>query len=143
MDSRIKKAGIHLILDTPKPSTDFQIMMDKTSLFAACLAILENAVDACISVKDRKKDMNIRIQVTATRTRTLFRIRDNGKGLDRNYQKEVFSLFYSDKGSKGTGLGLFIAQRSVKQHRGVIHIDSVPGEFTEFTIAIPKKISDI
>jgi PAS domain S-box-containing protein len=143
MDSRIKKAGINLILDTPKPSTDFQIMMDKTSLFAACLAILENAVDACISVKDWKKDLKIRIQVTSSRTQTLFRIRDNGKGLDRNYQKEVFSLFYSDKGSKGTGLGLFIAQRSVKQHRGVIHVDSVPEEFTEFTIAIPKKISDI
>ena len=55
----------------------------------------------------------------------------------------MFSLFYSDKGNKGTGLGLFIAQRSVKKHQGVIHIDSIPGEFTEFTIAIPKKTSEI
>ncbi|MCF8091946.1 MAG: response regulator [Desulfotignum sp.] len=143
MDPRIKKAGIELVLDIPKPSADIRVMMDRTLLFAACLAILENAVDACVSVRDRKKKLNIRIQAAFTQNQALFKIRDNGKGLDRNYQKEIFSLFYSDKGNKGTGLGLFIAQRSVKQHQGVIHIDSVPGEFTEFTIAIPKKTSDI
>jgi PAS domain S-box-containing protein len=143
MDPRIQAAGIELVLDTPEPCADFQVMMDKTVLFAACLAIFENAVDACISVKDRKKNLKIRIQVTETPHHTFFKIRDNGIGLDRKYEKEVFSLFYSDKGAKGTGLGLFIARRSVKQHQGVIHVDAMPGEFTEFTIAIPKKISDI
>jgi PAS domain S-box-containing protein len=143
MDPRMKKQNIALELDTPQPSNDVLVMMDRTVMFAACLAILENAVDACVSVKDRKKDLKIRIQVVFTGNQTLFKIRDNGKGLDRKYHKEVFSLFYSDKGNKGTGLGLFVAQRSVKQHQGIIHIDSVPKEFTEFTIAIPKKISDI
>jgi PAS domain S-box-containing protein len=143
MDPRIRKAGIELILDTPNPSTDFHVTMDKTVMFGACLAILENAVDACISVAHDRKKLTIRIQVAETPDQVLFKIRDNGKGLDREYRQKIFSLFYSDKGNKGTGLGLFIARRSVQLHQGEIHVDSVPGEFTEFTIAIPKKVSDI
>jgi signal transduction histidine kinase len=143
MDPRIRKAGIELILDTPDPSTDFHVTMDKTVMFGACLAILENAVDACISVAHDRKKLTIRIQVAETPDQVLFKIRDNGKGLDRQYRQKIFSLFYSDKGNKGTGLGLFIARRSVQLHQGEIQVDSVPGEFTEFTIAIPKKVSDI
>jgi PAS domain S-box-containing protein len=143
MDPRMKKEDIGLELGIPRPSSDVLVIMDRTVMFAACLAVLENAVDACVSVKNKKNDLKIRIQVDFTRNQTLFKIRDNGKGLDRKYHKEVFSLFYSDKGNKGTGLGLFIAQSSVKKHQGVIHIDSIPGEFTEFTIAIPKKTSEI
>ena len=139
MDSRIQKAGIELILDTPKPSSDFYVMMDKTMFFGACLAILENAVDACVSVKNDRKKLTIQIQVTDMPHQVLFKFRDNGKGLDKEYRQKIFSLFYSDKGNKGTGLGLFIARRSVQQHQGEIHVDSVPGQFTEFTIAIPKK----
>ncbi|MCF8076976.1 MAG: response regulator [Desulfotignum sp.] len=143
MDPRIQKAGIDLILDIPSPSTDFDVMMDKTMLFGACLAILENAVDACISVKGVRKKLEIQIQVVETLRQVVFKIRDNGKGLDKRYRQRIFSLFYSDKGNKGTGLGLFVARRSVQQHQGEIQVDSEPGKFTEFTIAIPKKTSDI
>ncbi len=143
VDPRIQKAGIELILDTPKPSTGFYVMMDKTMLFGACLAILENAVDACIRVKNDRENLTIQIQVMETSHQVLFTFKDNGNGLDKEYREKIFSLFYSDKGNKGTGLGLFIARRSVQQHQGEIHVDSVPGKFTEFTIAIPKKTSDI
>jgi PAS domain S-box-containing protein len=118
-------------------------MMDKTMLFGACLAILENAVDACISVKADRKNLEIQVQVVETLRQVVFKIRDNGKGLDKRYRQKIFSLFYSDKGNKGTGLGLFVARRSVQQHQGEIQVDSEPGKFTEFTIAIPKKTSDI
>lgn len=143
VDPRIRKAGIELILETPGPGNDFHVKMDKMMMFGACLAILENAVDACISVAHDRKKLNILIQVVQTPDQVQFKIRDNGKGLDRQYRQKIFSLFYSDKGNKGTGLGLFIARRSVQLHQGEIHVDSVPGEFTEFTIAIPKKASDI
>jgi len=123
----------------PKPNSDAAVWIDKTVFFAALLAIFENAVDACVAVKELRDKLEIKISVELKDKETLFRIRDNGKGLARKYQKEVFSLFYSDKGNKGTGLGLFIAQRSVKQHKGVIKINSVPGQYTEFTVAIPVR----
>ncbi len=143
LDPKMKKAGIVLTLNIPKPGT--QISMDKTILLPAFLAILENAIDACVAVKKIKKHLEIKIDVILTENlmdnsmdnRIEFKIRDNGKGLARAFQEEVFSLFYSDKGNKGTGLGLFIAQRAVKQHKGIIKVDSNPGEYTEFTISLP------
>lgn len=137
MAPKMKKAGISLVQDTPKPKIEANIRVDKTVLFAALLAIFENAVDACVAVKDIREKLEIKISVELKEKETIFRIRDNGKGLARKYRKEVFSLFYSDKGDKGTGLGLFIAQRSVKQHNGVIKINSIPGRYTEFSIIIP------
>lgn len=137
MAPKMKKAGIFLFQDTPKSNSDEAIYVDKTVFFAALLAIFENAVDACIAVKDIKDKLEIKVSVALKEKEAIFKIRDNGKGLARKYQKEIFSLFHSDKGNKGTGLGLFIAQRSVKQHNGVIKINSIPGQYTEFTITIP------
>ena len=67
-----------------------------------------------------------------------FRIRDNGMGIERSHQEKMFSLFFSSKGSKGTGLGLYIANEVVKQHGGHILVDSTPGLGTEFCIALPR-----
>ena len=125
-----------VVQDTPKPNSDAAVWIDKTVFFAALLAIFENAVDACVAVKGVREKLEIKISVELKDKETLFKIRDNGKGLARKYQKEVFLLFYSDK---GTGLGLFIAQRSVKQHKGVIKINSIPGQYTEFTVAITAR----
>ncbi|MBU0969236.1 MAG: response regulator [Proteobacteria bacterium] len=135
LDPKMKKAGIVLTLNIPHPGT--QIFVDRNVLLPAFLAILENAIDACVAVKQTQKHLEIKIEALLTDTRIEFKIRDNGKGLARAFQEEVFSLFYSDKGNKGTGLGLFIAQRAVKQHKGIIRVDSIPGEFTEFTISLP------
>ncbi len=100
VEHRIRKEDIDLILDTPTPNTDFDVMMDKTMLFGACLAILENAVDACVSVKNDREILTIQIQVTNMSQQVVFKFRDNGKGLDREYRQKIFSLFFSDKGKK-------------------------------------------
>lgn len=135
LDAKMKKFGIVLILNIPKPGTE--IPMDKPILLPAFLAILENAIDACVAVKEVRKQLEIKIEVILEKNFMVFKIRDNGKGFSKDFQKEVFSLFHSDKGNKGTGLGLFIAQRAVKQHKGTIHVDSMPGKYTEFTISLP------
>jgi len=140
LDPKMKKAGIVLSLNIPPPGTE--IPMDKSVLLPAFLAILENAIDACAAVKKIKKQLEIKIDVVLTKNMGQFKIRDNGKGLARAFQEEVFSLFYSDKGNKGTGLGLFIARRAVKKHNGRIRIDSKPGEYTEFTISFPFHLSE-
>ncbi len=134
---KMKSLDIELELDIPKPNAGLAAPMDPTVMFAALLAILENAVDACASVAGKRDRLVIAIHASTDDGATRFCIRDNGTGLSRSYRKEVFSLFYSKKGQKGTGLGLFIAHRSVKQHNGEIRIDSIPGEFTEFSITLP------
>ncbi|MBU0465480.1 MAG: HAMP domain-containing histidine kinase, partial [Proteobacteria bacterium] len=69
----------------------------------------------------------------------IFSIKDNGKGIDENKKDKIFNLFFSDKGNKGTGLGLFIASRSIKQHGGTITINSQLNKYTEFIVTLPLK----
>jgi signal transduction histidine kinase len=60
--------------------------------------------------------------------------------MDRETRENLFTLFFSSKGSKGTGLGLFIADKIVAQHGGKIMVESKPGHGSTFTVTIPDKI---
>lgn len=112
--------------------------IDPEVISAGLVNILENAVDACI--EDEGKDRHIvSFLIEGGKDNVSFIIRDNGPGMDRSTQEKMFSLFFSSKGSKGTGLGLYIASDVVHQHGGQIHVDSTPGEGTEFRVVLPRK----
>ncbi len=66
-----------------------------------------------------------------------FEVEDNGIGMDRETRDKVFSLFFSSKGLKGTGLGLFISNKIVDKHGGEIDVDSEPGRGTRFVVRLP------
>ncbi len=118
------------------PKNNIYLHIDKTAIIAALRCILENAVDACLS---KIKGAQIRFSVQIKTPYIIFVIRDNGKGLELHKKDKIFDLFYSDKGNKGTGLGLFIALRSIKQHSGTITVDSQLGKYTELTVTLPLK----
>jgi signal transduction histidine kinase len=67
-----------------------------------------------------------------------FEVEDNGIGMDRETQEKVFSLFFSSKGSEGTGLGLFVANKIAAAHGGNIQVESRVDEGTRFIVTIPK-----
>jgi signal transduction histidine kinase len=64
-------------------------------------------------------------------------VEDNGIGMDRETREKAFSLFFSSKGLKGTGLGLFISNKIVDKHGGDIRVDSEQGRGTRFVIRLP------
>jgi two-component system, NtrC family, sensor kinase len=68
------------------------------------------------------------------------RIRDNGTGIPPEVRGRLFNPFFTTKpAGEGTGLGLSISHDIiVKQHGGSIEVDTQPGEFTEFTIILPR-----
>jgi two-component system NtrC family sensor kinase len=68
------------------------------------------------------------------------RIRDNGTGIPPDVKEKMFNPFFTTKpAGEGTGLGLSICHDIiVKQHGGSIEVDTQPGEFTEFTIILPR-----
>jgi PAS domain S-box-containing protein len=70
------------------------------------------------------------------------RIRDNGTGISAEIRDKLFQPFFTTKPTgEGTGLGLSISWDIVtQQHGGTIEVDSVSGEFTEFTIRLPRTI---
>lgn len=69
-------------------------------------------------------------------------IRDTGVGIPSSDQPHIFEKFYRVRGEhvidiKGTGLGLAIAKGIVEKHNGRIWLDSVLGEGSTFTVALP------
>ena len=68
------------------------------------------------------------------------RIRDNGIGIPPEVKEKMFNPFFTTKpAGEGTGLGLSMSHDIiVKQHGGIIDVDSEPGHFTEFRIVLPR-----
>ncbi len=68
------------------------------------------------------------------------KVRDNGIGIPAEIRDKLFQPFFTTKPTgEGTGLGLSISYDIVtQQHGGTISVDSRKGEFTEFTIRLPR-----
>jgi two-component system NtrC family sensor kinase len=68
------------------------------------------------------------------------RVRDNGTGIPPELRNKLFQPFFTTKPTgEGTGLGLSISYDIItQQHGGTIEVDSMFGEFTEFTIRLPR-----
>jgi two-component system, NtrC family, sensor kinase len=68
------------------------------------------------------------------------RIRDNGIGIPAEVKEKMFNPFFTTKpAGEGTGLGLSMSHDIiVKQHGGTIDVETEPGQFTEFTIVLPR-----
>ena len=67
-------------------------------------------------------------------------VRDNGTGIPADIRDKLFQPFFTTKPTgEGTGLGLSISYDIItQQHGGTIAVDSREGEFTEFTIRLPR-----
>jgi len=65
-------------------------------------------------------------------------VRDTGPGIPPEVVPKIFQAYFSTKGPKqGTGLGLNIVQRLVKEAKGALHLRTVPGQGTSFTVYLP------
>ncbi|MDX2509243.1 MAG: HAMP domain-containing sensor histidine kinase [Desulfobacterales bacterium] len=108
---------------------------------SAIINILENAIDACTK-ESSKKYHKIIFEVKQDKNDIRFNVHDTGIGMDNDTRKKVFDLFFSSKGSQGTGLGLFIANKVIGQHGGSIELASTPGHGSHFCIRLPKKLPE-
>ncbi len=93
--------------------------------------LIDNALDAAGA------SGGIVITATHEHDDVVVRVIDDGPGIAAHLQARVFDPFYTTKPvGQGTGLGLDIARRIVRLHRGHITLESRPGR-TEFRVALP------
>jgi PAS domain S-box-containing protein len=83
------------------------------------------------SLKVTTRDLGANVEI---------RVRDNGAGIAPEVKEKLFQPFFTTKPTgEGTGLGLSISYDIVtQQHGGTITVDSREGEFTEFTVRLPR-----
>jgi len=136
---KAKNQDIEFVQEFDETVGEFEI--DAGYIHSALTNILENAVDAC--TKDADKTYHkIVFGVRQEANHVIFAVFDNGVGMDPDTVSKLFTPFFSSKGRRGTGLGLFISHKIVRQHGGEILVKSTPGQGTLFTIKIPKTLPE-
>jgi len=114
---------------------------DPMALRSLLVNLLENSLDAC-RVDHRKPAHRVTFKVGSDTDHIHFEVEDNGIGMDRETREKIFTLFFSSKGTEGTGLGLFIANNIARAHGGSIAVESEIDKGTHFLVRIPKRRQD-
>ena len=136
MEKKAKDLGVEFLTEVDEGVGEFEA--DPKAIRSMLVNILENSFDACRTDLE-KEDHWVRFSVSQDEENMIFKIRDNGTGIDRETREKVFSLFFSSKGIEGTGLGLFISNKIAASHGGTIEVDSTPKVGTMFVVKIPKR----
>lgn len=133
MQARIEESHLQLTqdLDPDLPLT----MFDSEGLHRAVLNILTNAIDA---VEGREGGhITVKTGVEPIARLVFVSVADNGPGVPQDQVPKLFNIFESTKGARGTGLGLAVSQKILREHGGEITLKSEPGLGAEFVLEWP------
>ncbi len=148
--ARAEKQGFNITMEKSLDPAAGEVDLFPQEITRVLLNLISNGFYAATR---RKADGNggegyEPILATATRNlgdRVEIRIRDNGTGIPPEVKEKMFNPFFTTKpAGEGTGLGLSISHDIiVKQHGGSIEVDTKPGQYTEFTIILPRLAATI
>ena len=128
--------GIRLILDLSPENPVWS--MDANQFQRVLVNLVVNAIDAVKETKEGR--ITVTTEVNADRKLSVH-IADNGCGIDPDRQHKIFELFYTTKGSGGSGLGLPMVKKFVEQMGGELSLKSAPNEGATFTMTFPQDMS--
>jgi two-component system, sporulation sensor kinase E len=128
MKPELVEAGITLETELMKPSP--QILMDERYMKQAVLNILNNAISAMPG------GGKLRVRTEHRRNEVRLNISDSGVGIPEENMDKIFEPYFTTK-DFGSGLGLTLVYKIVKEHLGDIEINSKVGEGTTLTLSFP------
>jgi signal transduction histidine kinase len=115
------------------------LVFDPEGNSRAVLNVVTNALDAVEGRPNATVELRIELDQEAELVRII--VSDNGAGMPPETLAEIFNLFVSTKGAKGTGLGLTVSRKILREHGGDIHATSKVGTGSTFVLEFPLKIS--
>lgn len=126
--------GIEVVVDLPQ---DTHALGDEPAIIGVLINLLSNAAHA-VQAAERAAP-RIDLKVIAQGKRLQVSVRDNGRGIEPDHLGRVFEPFFTTRDvGAGLGLGLSVSYGIVQRHGGTLAVDSVLGEWTEFTFDLPR-----
>lgn len=138
---RAKDNSFHVTIHSQVDPTIENINIVPQDIGRVLMNIYNNAFYS-VSEKGKKQLSGYTPIVTVTTRREAGKvkiaIRDNGLGISEKYIGKIYQPFFTTKPTGvGTGLGLSLSYEIIKAHEGELMVESVEGEFAEFTIELP------
>ena len=133
MQSRAEDLGVALDW---APSGDLpEVFLDPEGIHRAVLNIVTNAIDAAEGRPDARVSVSTSWNPETDLAHVI--VTDNGVGIPPKDLASIFQVFTSTKGTRGTGLGLPVSQKIVREHGGKIDVVSAPGQGARFDLELP------
>jgi two-component system NtrC family sensor kinase len=133
MQGRAKDLGVELAF---KPEEGIpRLKFDPDGLHRAILNVVTNAIDACDCVDNGCVVVSTELIREADLVRVV--VSDNGRGIAAEDIDKMFGLFVSRKGGRGTGLGLPVSKKILREHGGDIRVESDVGRGSRFILEWP------
>ena len=138
MQARAGECGVDMQFrpDATLPESTF----DPEGVHRAVLNIVTNAIDA-VEGADHATVL-IETGWNPRQEALWISISDNGPGISEDQLPRIFNVFESTKGARGTGLGLAVSQKIMREHGGEISVESKLGEGSRFNLSFPKMDDD-
>jgi len=130
------RAGeLNATLDWQSPATLPPMSFDPEGIHRAVLNIVGNALDA---VEGRENGaVKVELGFDPETGYVSISVSDNGPGIAPELMAQIFNIFESTKGARGTGIGLAVSQKIIREHGGDIRVTSRPGEGATFILEWP------
>jgi len=117
------------------------LVFDAEALHRAVLNVVTNAIDAAGESPEHGR-VEVSTEYASDGSAVRVVVRDNGPGIPPDQVQSLFSPFVSTKKSRGTGLGLPVSEKILKEHGGRIIVESKPGQGACFTLELPAVAAD-
>jgi signal transduction histidine kinase len=137
LKTEAKKKNQSISLELPKKPLP-ELTADPIALESIFGNLITNAINYT------QEGGKIEVEVDMAGINVGVKVKDNGFGIADKYLDKIFERFYRVKDENtryitGTGLGLPIVKGLIDSIGGLIHVESVPGKGTEFTVLLPIK----
>jgi len=115
------------------------VFMDCEAIHNCILNLVTNAFDAFDKIKITDEIKNVNILVKSENDNIIYKIQDNGCGINDAIKKSIFNDFITTKGVMGTGFGLMTTKKIIEEHDGEISFETEEGKGSSFVIKIPLR----
>jgi signal transduction histidine kinase len=111
------------------------VCLDPSMMYDVIFNLLSNAIDAIPA--DVPGQVVLRSRRVRQRRGLRIEVKDNGTGIPPAVQAKLFTLFFSTKGERGTGIGLAASRKAVERQGGVLRYRTREGRGTCFVADLP------